>query len=31
MLPGKLGLAGRGKWFLLAGLVVPAAYLLWPR
>ena len=31
MLPGRLGLAGRGKWFLLAGLAVPAAYLLWPR
>jgi len=31
MLPGRFGIAGRGKWFLLAGLAIPAAYLLWPR
>jgi hypothetical protein len=28
MLRGKKGLAGRGKWFVLAGLVVPLAFLI---
>lgn len=28
---GPLGLAGRGKWLVGAGLFVPIAYLLWPR
>lgn len=28
VLKGKKGLAGRGKWFVLAGLVVPLAFLL---
>ncbi len=27
---GPLGLAGRGKWLVGAGLFVPIAYLLWP-
>jgi len=27
LLKGKSGLAGRGKWFVLAGLVVPAAFV----
>lgn len=28
MLKGKNGLAGRGKWFLLAGLLIPVCYVL---
>lgn len=28
---GPLGLAGRGKWLVGAGLAVPLMYLLWPR
>jgi hypothetical protein len=28
ILRGKTGLAGRGKWFLLAGVVLPLAYLV---
>ena len=34
VLPGKNGLTGRGKWFVLAGLVVPVFFLVllryWP-
>jgi uncharacterized protein len=29
MLRGRLGLAGRGKWLVAAGLVVPLLFLLW--
>jgi uncharacterized membrane protein YhdT len=28
VLKGRKGLAGRGKWFVLAGLVVPLAFIL---
>ena len=28
MVPGRKGFLGRGKWFLLVGLLVPAAYVL---
>lgn len=28
MLRGKNGLAGRGKWFLLAGILIPVIYIL---
>jgi hypothetical protein len=28
VLKGKKGLAGRGKWFVLAGLAVPVAFLI---
>jgi len=27
VLKGRQGLAGRGKWFILAGLVVPLAFI----
>ena len=29
ILKGKKGLGGRGKWFVLAGTVVPVGYWLW--
>ena len=29
MLRGRLGLAGRGKWLVAAGLIVPLLFLLW--
>ena len=28
MVPGKKGLAGRGKWFLAAGLLIPVCYVI---
>jgi hypothetical protein len=28
MLPGPKGLAGRGKWFVAAGALVPVAFLV---
>jgi hypothetical protein len=27
MVPGKRGIAGRGKWYLLAGLLIPVIYI----
>lgn len=29
LLPGRKGLAGRGKWFLAAGTAIPAGFLVW--
>jgi uncharacterized membrane protein YhdT len=28
VLRGRKGLTGRGKWFVLAGLVIPVAFLI---
>jgi len=28
MVRGKRGIAGRGKWFLIIGLLIPIAYIL---
>ena len=28
MVPGRKGFLGRGKWFLLVGLLIPAVYVL---